>query len=70
MHQATGSHGYTGKTRLRGLKTLILPFMTMLEYAPPPIWLNAHIQEPRINVGDYTYLDQHISLPPHILKNG
>ncbi|MBN3889665.1 MAG: hypothetical protein HWQ43_10990 [Nostoc sp. JL31] len=24
LHQATGSRGYTGKTRLRGLKTLIL----------------------------------------------
>ncbi|MEH2434599.1 MAG: CatB-related O-acetyltransferase [Nostoc sp.] len=62
MHQAAGSHGYTGLTRLSGLKALILPFMTMLEYAPPPIWLNAHIQDPRINVGDYTYFDQHISL--------
>lgn len=34
----------------------------MLEYASPPIWLNAHIQDPRITVGDYTYFDRHISL--------
>ncbi|YAG15144.1 CatB-related O-acetyltransferase [Nostoc sp. DSM 114161] len=34
----------------------------MLEYTSPPIWLNAHIQDPRITVGDYTYFDRHISL--------
>jgi acetyltransferase-like isoleucine patch superfamily enzyme len=36
--------------------------MTMLEYTSPPIWLNAHIQDPRVTVGDYTYFDRHISL--------
>lgn len=34
----------------------------MLEYVSPPIWLNAHIVDSRITVGDYTYFDQHISL--------
>jgi acetyltransferase-like isoleucine patch superfamily enzyme len=36
--------------------------MTMLEYTSPPIWLNAHIQDLRVTVGDYTYFDRHISL--------
>jgi acetyltransferase-like isoleucine patch superfamily enzyme len=36
--------------------------MTMLEYASPPIWLNAHIQDSRITVGNYTYFNRHISL--------
>jgi len=36
--------------------------MAMLEYTSPPIWLNAHIQDPRITVGEYTYFDQRISL--------
>jgi acetyltransferase-like isoleucine patch superfamily enzyme len=34
----------------------------MLEYNSPPIWLNAHIQDPRVTVGDYTYFDRRISL--------
>jgi acetyltransferase-like isoleucine patch superfamily enzyme len=36
--------------------------MIMLEYTSPPIWLNTHIQDPRITVGDYTYFDRHISM--------
>ncbi|MEH1820377.1 MAG: hypothetical protein V7L31_15080 [Nostoc sp.] len=36
--------------------------MPMLEYASPLIWLNAHIQDPRIKVGDYTYFNRRISL--------
>lgn len=34
----------------------------MVDYASPPIWLNAHVQDSRIAVGDYTYFDNHISL--------
>ena len=34
----------------------------MLEYASPPIWLNVHVQDPRITVEHYTYFDRHISL--------
>ncbi len=36
--------------------------MSTIECTSPPLWLNAHIQDPRIKVGDYTYFDQHISL--------
>ena len=36
----------------------------MVEYASPPIWLNAHGLDPRIAVGDYTYFDKHINLAP------
>jgi acetyltransferase-like isoleucine patch superfamily enzyme len=36
--------------------------MAMLEYTSPPIWLNAHVQDSRITVGEYTYFDQRISL--------
>lgn len=36
--------------------------MTMLEYTSPPVWLNAHIHDSRITVGDYSYFDQHLSL--------
>ena len=32
------------------------------EYTSPPIWLNAHIQDPRVMVGEYTYFDRHITL--------
>jgi acetyltransferase-like isoleucine patch superfamily enzyme len=34
----------------------------MLEYTSPPIWLNAHILDPRISVGEYTYFDRYLSL--------
>lgn len=34
----------------------------MLEYTSPPIWLHAHVQDPRITVGDCTYFDKHISV--------
>ena len=34
----------------------------MVEYASPPIWLNAHGLDLRIAVGDYTYFDKHINL--------
>jgi hypothetical protein len=34
----------------------------MLEYTSPPIWLNAHIQDPRVTVGEYTYFNRHICL--------
>jgi acetyltransferase-like isoleucine patch superfamily enzyme len=36
--------------------------MTILTYHSPPLWLKAHIQDPRITIGDYTYFDQNISL--------
>ena len=34
----------------------------MAEYNSPPIWLNAHVEDARIAVGDYTYFDKHITL--------
>ncbi|MDJ0775754.1 MAG: CatB-related O-acetyltransferase [Mastigocoleus sp. MO_167.B18] len=44
------------------------------EYVSPPLWLNAHIQDPRIIVGEYTYFDRHISLglftPEEVIKIG
>jgi len=36
--------------------------MAMIEYDSPPIWLNAHVQDSRISVGDYTYFDKRINL--------
>lgn len=42
------------------------------EYVSPPLWLNTHIQDPRITVGEYTYFDRHISLglftPEDVIK--
>jgi virginiamycin A acetyltransferase len=34
----------------------------MPEYTAPPMWLNTHVEDSRILVGEYTYFDRQIDL--------